>query len=628
MRSASWSDRVLVAVGAGVVLFAVVARVHNVVAYPAIYDWDASAHAVNVVDVREGRLPNTRSWAGSHPPLYYAVGAALWAVLPESVPVHVALRSVSAGAWVASVGIVWRSLRRLGFRLDAILVAALLLGVPGITIASCMMTNDALCVLFMTATLVRLLEAPPGAPPARHAAVTGLLAGLAAISKATGLAVVGMAVATYAWRSRRSASAAVRNVLAIGLVAAAIAAPHYTRLVVSSAGSPPVADAPRTRYHVFPYNLLAGFSGSAEKEAISLLVLTVLSAQESPPAALALLHEALWGDPTAVFLPRDAERPVVLAWTGGLLMAALVVGGAVRLRWRRDVARRAAPVLAFSLAYMVALVPPWVVAPSLMLTKTNFLLPLALPLGVVLAVGAEGVGGQVRAALRAAILVVAAGGVAVTWYGWWDPARPRAAAVGARLESHVPAVAAVERYFAYRARDPIRAVPLLAAELHLAHELRLARILRVPFTPERGLGAEDARSLELARARQAWLELYNLIRWIQPIAAAMQADVVEVDQQRDLADVHVRVGALGPTAPEEASGLGPWPFPEFGQHFRLRRLGAEWQIAGITQIGVSAANAVPAFVAHSTLAGLGGLRALGWRPSWEEATRSVTGTFP
>ena len=47
-----------------------------------------------------------------------------------------------------------------GNPVDAAVIAAVLLGMPGLTIASGMMTNDALCALFTTATLVRLL-APP-----------------------------------------------------------------------------------------------------------------------------------------------------------------------------------------------------------------------------------------------------------------------------------------------------------------------------------------------------------------------------------------------------------------------------------------------------------------------------------
>src|SRR5437870_4953257 len=77
MTSTSLGDRVWLTLSAGVALFAIVARVHDVATYPPMYDWDASGHAINVIDLFELRLPNPRSWAGTHPPLFYAIGAAL-----------------------------------------------------------------------------------------------------------------------------------------------------------------------------------------------------------------------------------------------------------------------------------------------------------------------------------------------------------------------------------------------------------------------------------------------------------------------------------------------------------------------------------------------------------------------
>src|SRR5262245_6547298 len=145
MTSTSSADRMLLALAAAIAVGALVARVHDVVAYPAMCDFDASGHAVNVVDLYQGRLPNLRSWAGSHPPLFYALGALLWALLPASCPVHVILRAISATAVVATVALVWRSLQRLVPAVDAAVVAVLLLCVPGVVITSCMMTNDPLC---------------------------------------------------------------------------------------------------------------------------------------------------------------------------------------------------------------------------------------------------------------------------------------------------------------------------------------------------------------------------------------------------------------------------------------------------------------------------------------------------
>ena len=627
-------DRLLIALSAGVALYAIFGRIHNVATFPAMADWDASGHAASVLDVLDMHLPNLRSWAGTHPPLYYVLGAALCRLLPESVPMHVTLRLLSAGAWVATIGLVWRSLRRLVSPVDAAVVSAFLLGVPGIVIITCMMTNDTVCVFLVTATLVRLFEAPHDGPaPIRHVVVTALLAGLAALAKATGIPAIAMAAGVYAWRARHTPWLAVRNVLLVGGVAAAVAAPHYARVAITLAGSQADELAPEAPSHLAPYDKLAGFSGSKEKEAISLVVLEVMLKQAPPVSSATLFQQAIWGDPTAVFLPRDPRIPTGLLAAAGLVVLGLALVGAARLLVRHDIARRSGVVLTFGLLYGAALVPPSLIAPYMVLTKTNFFLPLVLPVGMLLAIGFDGLRGAARTALRVVLLVIAAGGVAVTWYGWWQPAQPAqppSPAPATRNTSASPPVRAVERYFAYRARDPIRAVLVTSPEVQLGHELRLVRIFGVPFTPELGLTADDERSIELARARQASLELYNLMRWMAPVAGAMHVDVLDVEQQDEAADVRVRVSAAGPTPPRAARGLGPWPFAEFTQRFGLRRSGGEWRITSIEQTDISDANAVPAFAADATLRGLDRLRALGWSPGkdWEDAVAASVRSFP
>lgn len=306
----------------------------------------------------------------------------------------------------------------------------------------------------------------------------------------------------------------------------------------------------------------------------------------------------------------------------GLLVTAVMAAGAVRLLLRRNLRRPIGVALAFGLLFAAALVPLVAVGPYLVLTKLNYFLPEALPIGLVLAAGLGAARRVAGVALRAAVVLIAAAGVAFTWYGWWLPPRPVSAAVTVDAVPNAAPVGAVERYFAHRADDPIRALRLLGPEVHEAHGLRLVDILRVPFTPERGLAPDDERALELARARVAWLELYNLVRWMQPIAAALHHRVLAVDDREDAADVTVQVTARGPTAPPDGD-IGLWPFPPFEQRFTLRRSDGEWQIIAIAQRDVVDENSVQAFVASPTLAALNHLRALGWRPSWESAIAAV-----
>lgn len=615
-------------------LAAVVGRVHNAVSYPALRDWDADSHAVNVIAVLEGHLPNLRSWAGSHPPLYYATGAALWALAPEWVPVHVLLRLISVVAWIGTIALVWRALRWLGFRAEAGIVAALLLGIPGFVIASGMMTNDVLCVFFMTAALVRIVEEPLDEPAsATRVVATALLAGLAAMTKATGLATIATVAAFYAWQSRRQLAVAARNVALVAVVTAVMLAPHFGRLYLArSAVFAEGSAAPASPYHVPGYDFLSGFSESEEKAAVSLVVLGVLTARDPHPSYGTMIHTAIWSDPTGVFLPPAERSAFALRGLsfGGLLVEAVALGGLVYLAWRRDLARRATAVLAFGAVYAAALVIPCIVAPHLLLTKTNFLIPMVLPLGLVLAAGMSAVRGPAAVGLRGALLVIAGLGVAVTWYGWWEGAPPMVNAADPPGRASAPPVRAVERYFADRARDPIRAVTLLdeSYDQFRIDGLRLVSILRVPFRPERAPVTAAERALELARARQAWLALYNLVRWMQPVAAALDVTVTSAEQHGDTADVRVRVDAVGPTPPPAASELKPWPFPPFEQQLTLVQSDGEWRITRITQSGLAVENAVPAFVADPTLAGLDELRALGWRPDWEAAVESAVGRAP
>jgi 4-amino-4-deoxy-L-arabinose transferase-like glycosyltransferase len=612
----SSTDRALLAGSAALALFAVVTRLHNVAAYPAMYDWDGSGHAVNVVDLLEMHWPNPRSWCGSHPPLFYALSALFSVLLPESVPIHVTMRLLSAAAWVATVALVWRSLGRLGNTVDAAVAGAVLLGVPGLTIASCMVTNDALCALFVTATLVRLLETPrDGVPDMGHVALTATLAGLAAATKATGVAAIGIAAAFYAWRARHDPRRGLRALVVLGLASAAIAGPHYARLFVSLSGS--------------PYDVLAVRAGSQEKEAIATLVHTIAGANTHSSFA-ALFHTALWGDPTAVFLPRGLETHVLAraVWAGGLIVTSVAVAGVVRVLVHRELLSRFAVVLLFGVSFAAALVPHAVDRPYIVLTKTNYMLPEALPVGILLALGLDGVRDRARTALRVALLAVAAGGVGLTVYGWWDTAPAVPQSTASRTPAASPALRVVARYFEYRARDPIRALRLLAPQVQLAHDLRLVRILGLPpLAPEPGLAPEDERSLELARARVAWLELYNLVRWMQPIAAALDVGVLEVSERNDTADVHVRIGAIG-TTPPPGGDIGLWPFPSFEQRFTLERGDDGWRITKIDQTSVANENAVEAFVARPTMTAFAQLRALGWHPPWERAVASVLRESP
>jgi hypothetical protein len=383
---------------------------------------------------------------------------------------------------------------------------------------------------------------------------------------------------------------------------------HYLRLFLALTGS--------------PYLILGTRAGSIEKETLGAVVYAVAPTHWSFHSLAALFHASLWADPLGVYLRGSMPRSSAAMSIGGLLVGVVFVVGALRAWNARDVVRRTAPAFLLGAVYALALLPIVWIGAYVVLTKINYLLPEVLPVAIVLALGLGWPTGAARTALRLALLAVAAGGVAFTWYGWWTPDAAAAPRIAVAAGASGAGARTVARYFETRARDPIRAATLLAPEAHLAHGLRLARLLGVSLKPEVGLGPEDEAALELARARVAWLDLYNLVRWVGPIAAALDVQPLVVTQERDAAEVTVRVSAGTPSAPP-GGRIGSWPFPPFEQRFALRRSGADWRITAIEQQGVVDANAVQAFVAAPTLDGFKHLRTLGWKPDWEEAFTAI-----
>jgi hypothetical protein len=507
---------------------------------------------------------------------------------------------------VATIGLVWRALRRLVGPVEAAVVSVVLLGVPGLTIASCMMTNDALCALFMTGTIVRLMETPHDRMPTMGSvALTGVLAGLAAATKATGMAAIGMAAAYYAWLARRDIGRGVRALAVFCLASGAIAAPHYVRLFFVLSGS--------------PYDILTVSAGSPEKKVIEWFAYALARANFRSSSFSALFYRALWDDPTAVYLPQIVQTHALArgVWAGGFVVTGVAIAGLVRVLAVRHLRSPVAVALVFGALFAAAIVPHAILGPYIVLTKTNYLLPEALPLGILLSFGLEWVRGGARTLLRMVLLTVAAAGVALTVYGWWAPA-PSASTLRRNPSAH-PAERIVERYFEYRAYDPIRAIDLVAPQVQVAHKLTLLHVLGLPpIPPESGLAPDDERSRDVARGRVAWLELYNLVQWVPAISAAFDAQVLEVVEHDGVAKVHVRVGAMGTTRPWGGE-IGLWPFPPFDEYFTIERLDGEQRITSIEQMGVLDENAIEVFAAHPSQEAFDHLRAIGWRSPGAQA---------
>jgi hypothetical protein len=428
MSDAEARERVWLVAAGVLAIAALVARIHNAFAFPPLHDYDGPGHALNVFALYEGRLPDPQSWSGFHPPLAYALGAALWHVLPAGVPVHAALRLLSAAAGAGAVAILWRALRRFVSAADAAVVAVFVFCAPVVAIATSMFGNETICALFATAALARLLAIPDDPRDAiRHGALTLLFAALAALAKSTGLAVVGVAGLAYLWRVRRTGAALVRTALALGGVALVALAPHYGKLlwqggsliavisggVAGAAAVGEMAQQPPGVRHVADYFLLTS----------SMFFAPFKDGPDMVRSVPGLLYATIWADGQGEFLP-VAERSVVGAASLGALLGLVptIVAalGLVRIL-RRPALRDAmgAPLLFAALLFVALLAQIWFV-PRFSAVKASYLLSALLPAGLALGIGVATARPGARVALRGALLAIGGYATFLTWYGWWS----------------------------------------------------------------------------------------------------------------------------------------------------------------------------------------------------------------
>ncbi len=406
---------------------ALAARAWSAFAYPALRDFDGAGHALNTFALYSGRLPDPRSWSGFHPPLAYLLGAALWQLAPEWLPVHVLLRLASAAAGALAVALIARALWRRTPRADAAVVSVLALSAPVTAIASSMIGNELLCTLLVTACLVRTLDRAPERP-LRHALVTGLLGGAASLAKSTGWAALGAASVCYALRLRGEPRRLAAALAALAIAGGGLAAPHALRLMRATGSS--------------PLGVLSGGVGSPDAQAAMAgqppgerrlaHYLRVPAAALLAPSYLApgllesvpgLLYASTWADGHGQFLPAGVDavlRAEAATALGGLLPTLLGLYGLLQIvRRPRLHAEWLGPFLFAALLGAAFVLQSWVF-PHYSAVKASYLLPAALPACYALCVGLGALPGAWRAAARAGLLALAAGSTALTWYGWWS----------------------------------------------------------------------------------------------------------------------------------------------------------------------------------------------------------------
>lgn len=372
---------------------------------PPIIGYDAKFHAEYIETiVREGRLPDPlEGWSTFHPPLYYLLGSLVWPLVrPDDIhDAHqvsiwmLGLRSIS-GLALLIVGAVsfHLAVRRTGSLAISALTTALVLFVPCCQLSATMIGNEAWGVAMGALALPALIRLQVDPGDRRAAAAAGALAGLALATKYSG-AFVAVACVVPFLRARLDRRM-LHAILVGAVLGAAIAGPVYVRNL-------------RLTGSLLPMTRTLEPMKSAEEKFIirerrisdylwfnpAVLLRPSLYHEAGKPGSPAnrnpamtniwgLTYVGIWYDAFGHRVPgarhADGEYAgTVLAFLG-LVPTSLVLLGFVRaLRdWlRRGAASPEAPLVAMSLAGLVAFLAFTWRAPAAVAVKATYLLPLA-----------------------------------------------------------------------------------------------------------------------------------------------------------------------------------------------------------------------------------------------------------
>ena len=391
--------------------------------------FDAPGHMGYVLTIlREHRLPHpTEGWSTFHPPLYYLVASGVWGVLEPLGPeaVLLGIRAIGVLFGFAMALVTHRLMRRLGASRDVAFVAtALVLFVPCIQMSATMEGNEAFAAGIAALGLPSLLALHADPRNVRAALVTGLFAGLAAISKFTGLALI--AACALPFLRVDLDRAMLRAALALGFVFALIAGPVYGRNVLVS-GSPfpmtrtrePMYTAERVQI-IRPRRVLDYFTVHLDNFRrpsvfqLARLPPSFRNRNRAMTSVPGLLYASFWWDPFAHRIPityhRDGIRSGPTMMALGLVPTLLMLAGLVAATWRtlrQRLRAPEAPLVAMAIAGSTMLALHTWTAQSTASVKGTYLLQLAPLAAVFFAQGAMLLRGRARAAALALSLVAA-----------------------------------------------------------------------------------------------------------------------------------------------------------------------------------------------------------------------------
>jgi hypothetical protein len=236
LRSRPWPRVALwVAFGLGASI-----RINNALLYSPLWGFDAifNWRYVERLLTSWNIPPPTEGWSFAHPPLFYYLSTVILLAFGPDTPERgvIAVRLLSSLAGLVAIAAIVALVRRVdpGNEVRALFAGGLLLFLPAHIQMSSVFGEEILASSFSTGALVLLcmsLASGSSSRDARRSAAVGLLAGLAWLTKLTGVLVVPTAVASYViagWR-RRELRASARQCVVVVAVASVVGGWFYAR---------------------------------------------------------------------------------------------------------------------------------------------------------------------------------------------------------------------------------------------------------------------------------------------------------------------------------------------------------------------------------------------------------------
>jgi hypothetical protein len=459
-------------IGILVIVVAAGLRLHAAWTAPPLSGFDGPYHGAYIGAIFwDGRFQPPIGFT-NHPPLYYAVSAAIWRALPDATSPHgvlFALRLVNVACGLAAAAAVAASTRRLlPGRPDAALAAlALALFLPMHVAPSARLGNQMMEVALGAGAIAALL-ACLARPSPRRAALAGVIAGLGVLAKlsvgiivaAGGIVLLVRGVGLHGARIRATALAA-----AFGVAAATCASPYFVHAWATRARvADPDVDlwARMDRGHQLPTRPWADYVDLDPAQLVDPGRLLGRGERAVWPVTFASTWFDLFGISMDVYHPRARRGAHALFAIGALLTAACAFGVWPLLRTARSpegVPLGPALLALVALLNLASYVAFTRAVPTYGALKGTYLSPALTSFVVATAAGLDQLArrdARLRATAAGLVGALALATTVVFWHGGLAPMRVNPADLVLRHYSDPPTLR-IFRYFI--GRDPGRGRP-------------------------------------------------------------------------------------------------------------------------------------------------------------------------